>query len=149
MYFFDTSAIAKRYITESGTAYIRHLVIQTPRQALILSELSLIEISSIFSRLHREGKLSSADWRAIQSDFLWHGRTAYSFLTLNRPVINRARQLVATYPLKSLDALQLATALYARQVLGLPQLIFLSGDTKLLKVAQAEGFTAINPSTQA
>jgi len=53
------------------------------------------------------------------------------------------------YPLRAYDAVQLASAIFARsgmQAAGASPLSFLSADTRLLTAAQAEGFVTDNPN---
>jgi predicted nucleic acid-binding protein len=59
-----------------------------------------------------------------------------------------ARSLIFKYPLRSLDAIQLASAIVARRVVKVNP-VFLTADDRLLPIATSEGVTAINPSTQA
>jgi len=54
-----------------------------------------------------------------------------------------------THPLRAGDAIQLATAIYARNMLQnsqLPSPIFLASDNNLLEAAIMEGFTTDNPN---
>jgi hypothetical protein len=68
---------------------------------------------------------------------------------LNDAIIAESQRLLETHPLRAGDAIQLATAIYARNMLQnsqLPTLIFLASDNKLLDAAIAEGFTTDNPN---
>lgn len=64
-------------------------------------------------------------------------------------VIERARRLLESYPLRAYDAIQLASALLVNETLlsaALPPLVFLTADERLLITAQTEGLTADNPN---
>ncbi|HXT37016.1 MAG TPA: hypothetical protein VN837_15685 [Chloroflexota bacterium] len=59
-------------------------------------------------------------------------------------VLDRARALVNRYPLRTLDAIQLASAHQAADVLGEP-VTFISSDRDLLAAADADGLLNDNP----
>lgn len=64
-------------------------------------------------------------------------------------VIERAKSLLELYPLRAYDAVHLASALLANDTLvtsGLPVLVFVSADHRLLIAAQAEGLATENPN---
>ena len=81
----------------------------------------------------------------MQTRFLADFETEYLSIPLENIVLSRARDLLTRYPLRSLDAIQLASALEAVNALGEP-LIFLSGDHNLLAAAAAENFHTDNPN---
>jgi predicted nucleic acid-binding protein len=75
--------------------------------------------------------------------------TEYQFVELTAPVVERARLLLERYPLRAYDAVQLASAVLTHetfQTVGLPPLVFLAADDRLLAAAQAEGLMTENPS---
>jgi hypothetical protein len=60
-------------------------------------------------------------------------------------ILYSARQLVRKYPLRTLDAIQLACALRSSVVLK-RAIVFVSADNNLLAAAVAEGFKIDNPN---
>ena len=52
---------------------------------------------------------------------------------------------IRRHPLRSLDALQLASALVARTLALGDELVFVTADTRLAAVASLEGFSFVNP----
>lgn len=60
-YFLDTSAIAKRYITEIGSVWIQALADPLAGNFLVISRITWVEVLSAFSRRQREGSLSAID----------------------------------------------------------------------------------------
>jgi hypothetical protein len=73
----------------------------------------------------------------------------YHLLDFTDLIIAESQRLLETYPLRAGDSVQLATAIYARQMLktsGLLSPVFLASDIKLLGAADAEGFTTDNPN---
>jgi predicted nucleic acid-binding protein len=73
-----------------------------------------------------------------------HVKSEYLALPLDDPVLVRARDLVTRYPVRTLDAIQLASALEASITLG-ESMTFISGDNTLLSTAAVLGFTTDNP----
>ena len=62
--YFDSSAFAKRYIDETGTADV--LAWCERASELALSVIALPELISAFCRLQREGRLTDAQYQIIK-----------------------------------------------------------------------------------
>ncbi len=67
--FFDTSAIAKHYRAEVGTARVDALLAEAAARHLI-SALSVVELHSVFARLARTGQITAADFQLARGRFL-------------------------------------------------------------------------------
>ena len=68
-YFLDSSALIKRYITETGTQWVCSLCISEPENAIHISRITVVEvIAAIFKRL-RQGDLSSDDAQVVAQQF--------------------------------------------------------------------------------
>ncbi len=144
-YFFDTSALAKRYLVETGSGWIKSFFTPTLSHVTIISELTPIEMFSLVARRQREGYISSQDAVALRNDFLVHFEKQYLVVNLESPIFLQARSLVTNHKLRTLDAIQLASAIHAANLLG-ENLTFLSGDNDLLTAASNEGFVVDNPN---
>jgi len=104
-----------------------------------------LELHSTFARLAREGRLVKAK---VNLQIELARDLIYQYFTIPLSVASiqkEAQRLVNRYPLRSLDALQLATALYGHKQLN-QSLIFVSSDKRLLNAASAEGFTIDDPT---
>jgi predicted nucleic acid-binding protein len=143
-YFLDSSAIGKRYMTEVGSTWVRSLVAPVAGHVIVLSRLAIVEISSALARKQRLGQISAADAYQRRTDFLLHIENLYLTVPLDDTVLQRASDLTGKYPLRSLDAVQLACTMEATAILGEPH-IFVCSDNNLLTAAIAEGFTTDNP----
>jgi hypothetical protein len=89
------------------------------------------------SRLHDLIACARISWRIPIQDYLVN--------RLNTPLLAAANALALLPPLRTLDALHLASALdTARIFKTMP--IFVSGDRPLLSVAIAEGFPTDDPN---
>ncbi|MBV8772003.1 MAG: type II toxin-antitoxin system VapC family toxin [Deltaproteobacteria bacterium] len=118
--YLDTSAVL-RAVLENGTSpEIEAQIAAAP--ALLTSRLSLVESSRALQRLRLLGQVSEAKLADAQREInaVW-ARCELWELTLS--VCEMARQVAPTKPLRTLDALHLATFVLARQKIGGLQLI--------------------------
>ena len=145
IFFADTSALAKRYVPEVGSAWVQSWMDPASGHVTIISALSTVEFISLLARRQREGSVTAADLNRLRLDFLFHVRQQYRLIALRRDVLVQAQQLVVKHPLRTLDALQLASAQIAANVIGtFPA--FVTADRKLLAVATLEGFPTDDPN---
>jgi predicted nucleic acid-binding protein len=144
-FFADTSALIKRYITEIGSAWVTGWIEPTAGNTIIISEITTVEVFSALTRRQHEGDLSTHAVNLLRSDFLMHVEKEYLVISLESDLLHQSRDLIAKHPLRTLDAIQLASALRAGAVLGIP-LTFVSADRNLLAAAAAEGLTTEDPN---
>lgn len=148
-YFFDSSAIVKRYITEIGSAWVKTIVKSQPKKNLYLSFVTGAEAAAAFAKRHRNGDISTADYNTVRKVFQRHFQQRCTLLRVTKDVIQRAMDLTHTHPLRGFDAVQLATALVLENDLkrsGLPGITFVCADKNLCNAAKAEGLTIENPN---
>ena len=100
---------------------------------------------SLMARRQREGNLSASALVRRQKSFLVHVQKYYTVRDIDADVLAQARQLVVRHPLRTLDAIQLASALTAQTVLGV-RLTFISADARLLGIAASEGLATDDPN---
>ncbi len=131
-------------MTEIGSIWISGLVSPSAAHVIILSQLTIVEISSALARKQRLAQISATDAAQRRIDFLSDVETAYLMVQLDEAVLHRASDLTGKYPLRSLDAIQLASAIEASMILNEP-MTFICADNNLLAAAAAEGFTTDNP----
>jgi hypothetical protein len=144
-FFVDTSALAKRYLVETGSNWVVSWIEPPANNVIIMSELAFVEMRSLLARRVRDGVLTPSDANALRNDFLLHGNNEYLIVLVETNVLNQAARLVDQYPLRTLDAIQLASAIQAVNVLALP-MTFISGDKNLLAAAAGEGFGIDDPN---
>ena len=141
-FYADSSALVKRHIRETGSAWFQTLVANPARNLIITANISIVEFYSALNRRIREATLDPADYSRIAIDFDALCSTQYTLVELSSPVIGRARLLLEQHPLRAYDVVQLSSALITNSALltaGLPALTFLSADQRLLSAAQTEG----------
>jgi len=154
IYYFDTSALVKLYITEKGTQWVDRVARShdehgTPLHVIVFSRIGIVETGAAIARRARTGDISREDQQILYQDFMKASAQSFTTVALIDEVIMLASGLTQQYVLHGYDAVHLATALaynkqlvFARQ----PALIFVSADTALLQAAAAEGLTADNPN---
>ena len=106
--FLDSSALVKRYVEEPGSAR----VIELCRQAdeIVISVVGPIEIFSALARRRREGYLSSPVFASIKRNIAADIAGA-SIVELYPQVVAEAVKCLEKSPLRSLDAIQVASAI--------------------------------------
>lgn len=145
-YYLDTSALLKRYVNEVGSQWVKGQIDHA--SLLISSQLLIVEVTSALNRRIREKTLNPTEYRRLRTIFRDDCRTSYQIITLVYPVFDLACKLLERRPLRSYDAIHLATALTAHQSLqarDLPGLTFVSADDRLNAAASAEGLPVDNP----
>ena len=142
--FLDTSALAKRYIRETGSTWVENLTDPSAGNVIVVAWLVQVELFSLFARRHREKALSAADLTTLQNEFLTHAETPYLVVPIDETNLTWARDLVSRYQLRALDAIHLACAVKAQAILGEP-LTFISADVNQLTAASGEGVATDSP----
>ena len=142
-YFFDTSSFLKYYIEENGSDTVQALVEDPDGGFLVILDLTILEARSAIRRLEREGNLSSERANDIIRQIEFDSTTIYSVQQIATSM-RESKQILDRHALRTLDALQLAGYLIARQ--GIPSpLIFVCADNRLLDAAEQEGLDTLNP----
>ena len=146
-YFFDTSVIAKLYHAEDGSDKAEALVAGTDARSIV-SQLSLIEIQSVFATKVRTGAIDQTSLDQLRSLFfadLASGRFKVVLVSLRyfRSAERLIRLHAVNHALRTLDGLQLAVAveLHRRNMVS----AIVASDRHLGEVAALEGLPVINP----
>ena len=148
-YYFDTSALIKRYVSEPGSGWVRQLLRPAYDHLFVTCRLTMPEMYSAFARRLREGSVSQASYTTTIQAFESDSMAVYHLLELTPDGVQRSRRLLEHHPLRANDAVQLASALLANRSLveaGLSPLLFLCADSRLLDAARAEGLAGDNPN---
>lgn len=145
-YFLDTSALIKLYHRETGSANLETYLEQVNDALfLIIAGIAPLEFRSAFYRRVRMGELTPETMddilQRIQKDLQFLETVTLSDWLLEK-AINLMDQFAATVSLRTLDALQLASALVYNQTIPID--VFIAADTNLLQVA-SQYFPTYNP----
>ncbi len=133
--FWDSSALVPLLIDEPLSGEGRRLLKGSP---ILVSWFARVEISSALTRLWREQKTDEA---GLQSDLTELATLASCWIEVppRDDLRQSAMRLLRKHPLRSLDALQLASAWFASE--GQPDTLdFVCFDARLAAAAQREGF---------
>lgn len=143
-YFFDSSALIKRYLIEAGTEEVVAMVNGPHRTGV--SRLTYVEVIATVVRRAKGGDLENHHASAVLTAFEEDFRTRFVVTEVRGPTLTRAADLVKVHALKSADAIQLACLLAAGSGLVRNDLIFVCSDASLNTAARAEGMTILDPS---
>ncbi len=147
--YFDTSALLKRYVTETGSHWVRTYLASAMAPTVFTSHLTAVEAACAFARRLRERTLLPTDYAGAVRAFGYDITYRYNLLDVMPVTIDAARRLAAQHPLRAYDAVQLATAWLLNQNLlrtSRPLLTFICADDRLIAIAQAEGLLTDNPN---
>lgn len=157
-YFFDSSAIVKRYHHEAGSPWIRSICDPRAHPPLYLAQLAHVEVIAALYRTGRRESLHPSFINSLVSIFERHLAMSnpsqrapiYRIVPFSTTVTDLAAFLCKRYsdvsprPLRSLDAIQLEAAMLAATASG-EEILFVTADTRLAEIAALEGFSAVNP----
>lgn len=148
-YFFDSSALVKRFTRETGMAWVLGLFKPSSGNTIFIAQITSVEVVAGIMRKTRTGGLSLTGANKAIARFERSLRGRYAFVEVDAVLTNEARQLVRRYGLRGYDAVQLAAAIEVhtrRQRSGLSPLTFISADIELNNAALAEGLLVDNPN---
>ena len=105
--FFDSSALAKRYVQEPGSDRVEEILFGA--SSLGVSMICLSEVISALCRRRRERRISKQQYlRAKQA--LFQDLEDSSIVGVTEAIVAHAVQLLERWPLRSSDSLQVASA---------------------------------------
>lgn len=148
-YFFDSSAMVKRYVREAGTAWVVNLVRNPNTNVFYVARIVSAEAVSAFARRRRDNSLTAKHAAKIKRRFLRDFQQRFFKIEIDAALIQAATELTDKYPLRGYDAVQLAAALKAnnaRIAVGASTLTFVSADNALNAAAQSENLRVENPN---
>jgi len=148
-YFLDTSAIIKRYIFESGQAWILSLGNPAQGHDLYISQAALVEVVAAICRRAREKSINIAERDRLITVFRQDSQESYNIWPVATDLYNAAGDLCRSHRLRAYDAVQLACVLALRQYTlanQAPEPIFVCADVGLLDIAAVEGLQGENPN---
>lgn len=172
VYFFDSSALYKRYVYEPGSGWVRARCSKRgDENIVIISQIARIEIIAALYRMGRLTGQQPALVDAAVAEFEQHLARSrpsrkridrpYRIIPLTESIVEMASALRRKYrdltphPLRTLDALQLASALVSRRLLAdssqseIESVTFVTADARLLAITALEGFQTENPALYA
>ena len=136
--YFDTSALVKRYVDEPGRREVQQLV---RRHDCVTSAILSVELRSALRRRVTERTLDSSRVSQIRKRVV-ADRAYWTVIEVGTEVLSGAEALVSVHPLRTLDAIHVASAQLFAARLSIPDLMFVSADKRQTEVASAIGLTS-------
>lgn len=148
IYFFDSSGIAKRYIAEPGSPWVRSTTSPASGNRIHIVSLTAVEVTAAVVRRQRGGGLTAADAALALSKFQMDLASLLRVSPVSPLVIRRATALAEAHALRGADAVQLAAAveLAERAVTAGLSIVFVSADAELNVAAAAEHLSIHDPT---
>ena len=147
-YFFDTSALVKRHVDETGSKWVRSLIRAKATYRIYIARITPVEVFAAITRRQHSGDLSAAQAGAILGHFRRHLAQRYRILDLTPAIFNDAMLKARKRRLRAYDAVQLAAVLEIRrqhQDAGFAPVTLISADQALNDAAWAEGLPVDDP----
>jgi predicted nucleic acid-binding protein len=110
-FFCDSSAIVKRYIAETGSAWLLITTNPTSGNSVYVARIAFVEVISAITRREKGGHLSITDADNARLTFEQDYLNELLKVEINENLINEAARLAKKYALRGYDAVQLAAAL--------------------------------------
>jgi uncharacterized protein len=137
-YFFDTSALLKRYHQEPGSAKVDELL-SLPDGSFVIVSITIAEMISAFVRKFHQGIIKQAVLKHALSQFAKDILTDFWIFDLERHHVMQSRAMILKHNLRALDGLQLSALLSLKTL----KPVFVCADQRLIKAAQKEKFAVI------
>ncbi len=136
--YFDTSALVKRYVDEPGRRDVQRLL---RRHDCVTSAIVPVELRSALRRRVTERTLDSSRVSEILKRVA--GDPAYwTVIEVGTEVLAGAEALVSVQPLRTLDAIHVASAQLFAARLSISDLRFVSADKRQTEVASSIGLAS-------
>ena len=148
-YFFDSSALVKRYAREVGTAWVIYLLKPAAANRIYVARITSVEVISALTRRARMGALDSKDAVKAIAKLRRAFAARFRIVEVTAALVERAAELAEKHALRGYDAVQLAAALNVndgRLAAGATALTLVSADDALNAVAMLEGLSLENPN---
>lgn len=131
----ETSAVLRWLFAEEGGEALRAALAGADK--VTSSRLTLVETRRVVRRAEREGRLTAAQSADVLAVFAQAAST-WAILEITEEVARRAEEPFPSEPVRTLDAIHLASALFLRQ--SFPDLIVVSADARVRLNAAQLGF---------
>lgn len=149
VYFIDSSALVKRYVSEIGSVWVLELFNPTFGNEVFIAAVSSVEIVAAIARRARGGSISATDATIVCNQLRSDLQTDYQIIEITEHIINNGMTLAQKHCLRGYDAIQLAAGC-AVNILCIAHnaapIIFVSADKELNSAALIEGLVVENPN---
>jgi predicted nucleic acid-binding protein len=119
-YFFDSSALIKRYVNEPGSVWVQTLCEPSAGNHMLIARITSVELLSALAKAYRQGAINEIAMQQLASLIIRDTKLAYHEVPMHRTTYQTARRLIlhhAKLGLRAYDAIQLACAFAANRQL--------------------------------
>ncbi len=148
VYYLDSSAWVKRYVSETGSSFVSQLFSRDER--LASSTLGLVEITATLARKRKAGALQETELFLLLQRSRGDWQRFYQVPLLSA-VVDSALEFARNDALRGADALHLASAVLLKTFLSQQgkELAWVGSDAELNTAAQRLGLSVLNPHEKA
>jgi predicted nucleic acid-binding protein len=150
VYFVDTSALVKAYISEPpGTGTVLTAFQALGGSSLYVSSLVAAETLAVLARERRKGNLTTSAFQRLRADLANHVVTTLNVVEIREPLLQRAIGLIDAHRDRSVgpvDMVHLATAEHLKRAFPDRKLGFMCSDAGLKTAVSAHGIEVFDPA---
>jgi len=150
-FYFDASALCKRYVTEVGTPLVNYLFSNITPDRMMCLMIGIGEVISIFVRKRNDGRITASVFTQAIADFQAEVINAPDFECIMTDSIQvmKSWELIEKHSLNATDAIVLRSALdyVSKLKKNGDDLVMVAADSRLIRSAKAEGMNTFNPET--
>ena len=149
-FYFDASALVKRYTQEIGSDKINFLFTHVPLNRLICLILGVVEMFWVCVRKKNDGRITDLDFSQAGINLnheIIDNSSGFRTVPIPDTLVLNSVSLIETHSLNSVDAIVLRSALDIASELRNTgdTLVLVASDQRLLRAAQSEGLLVFNP----
>ena len=149
-FYFDASALVKRYIRESGSEKMLFLFDNVPLERLSCLTLGAVEVFWICVRKRNDNRITSHQFERATTHLrreVINNQSGFKTISVPDSLVWDSIRLIETHSLNSVDAMVLCSALDTATELRSTsdRLVLVASDQRLLRAARAEGLQVFNP----
>ena len=149
-FYFDASALAKRYTDEVGSDKIDFFFDNVPLERLSCLTLGAIEVFWICVRKRNDNRITSHQFERATTHLrheVINNQSGFKTISVPDSLVWDSIRLIETHSLNSVDAMVLCSALDTATELRSTsdRLVLVASDQRLLRAARAEGLQVFNP----
>jgi uncharacterized protein len=147
MYFVDSSALLKAYVTEVGTPTVV-AALDRLSGTIYVSSVVVLETAAALTRWRRTHRVRQKPYAKARDTFLAHCQTRFHVVHPPASVVATTLGMIDTYRMRTpgaSDLLHIATAEYIRSLLPGGTISFMCCDVGLRSVAEERGFDVFDP----
>ena len=149
-FYFDASALAKRYTDEVGSDEIDFFFDNVPLERLSCLTIGTMEVFWICVRKQNDGRITRHQFEravALLRREVIDSQSDFKKISVPDSLVWNSMRLIETHSLNSVDALVLRSALDIATELRSTNdtLVLVASDQRLLRAAHTEGLQVFNP----